>query len=89
VEFLGVDLQDDQELARDLMLRAGVTYELAVDPDGSLFPAVGGAAQGLHPGDAPAGRGRRGPGSGLRGGGRRRRRTPDGAVVADGRSVPA
>lgn len=42
VAFLGVDLQDDPKLARDLMVRTGVTYDLAVDPDGSLFAAVGG-----------------------------------------------
>lgn len=42
VTFLGVDLQDDPKLARDLVGRTGVTYELAVDPDGSLFAAVGG-----------------------------------------------
>jgi thiol-disulfide isomerase/thioredoxin len=42
VAFLGVDLQDDPKLARDLVGRTGVTYQLAVDPDGSLFAAVGG-----------------------------------------------
>lgn len=42
VTFLGVDLQDDPKLARDLATRTGVTYPLAEDPDGSLFAAVGG-----------------------------------------------
>lgn len=42
VAFLGVDLQDDRALARDLAERTGVTYPLAEDPDGSLFARVGG-----------------------------------------------
>lgn len=42
VAFLGVDLQDDRALAKDLAERTGVTYRLAEDRDGSLFAAVGG-----------------------------------------------
>jgi thiol-disulfide isomerase/thioredoxin len=42
VAFLGVDLQDDPTLARDLAKRTGVTYRLAEDPDGSVYAAVGG-----------------------------------------------
>lgn len=42
VAFLGVDLQDDPALAKDLAERTGVTYTLAEDPDGSLFAAVEG-----------------------------------------------
>lgn len=37
VAFVGVDLQDDHGLAADLIERTGVTYEIAEDPDGSLF----------------------------------------------------
>jgi thiol-disulfide isomerase/thioredoxin len=42
VAFLGVDLQDDHALAKDLAARTGVTYRLAEDPDGSLFARIGG-----------------------------------------------
>jgi thiol-disulfide isomerase/thioredoxin len=42
VTFVGVDLQDDPALARDLAERTGVTYRLVEDPEGALFAAVGG-----------------------------------------------
>lgn len=41
VAFLGVGMQEsNRSLAEDLVERTGVTYELADDPDGSLFAAV-------------------------------------------------
>ena len=42
VVFLGVNLQDSEEAARDVIERTGVTYDLARDPDGELFTAFGG-----------------------------------------------
>lgn len=42
VTFLGVDLQDDRGLARDLIRRTGVTYAMAEDPNGTLFSAIRG-----------------------------------------------
>lgn len=42
VVFLGVNLQDTPSAAREVVDRTGVTYELARDPDGALFTALGG-----------------------------------------------
>jgi thiol-disulfide isomerase/thioredoxin len=42
VVFLGIDVQDTPAAARQVVERTGVTYELAVDPDGALFTAFGG-----------------------------------------------
>lgn len=42
VAFLGVGMRESsRSLAEDLVERTGVTYELAEDPDGSLFTEVG------------------------------------------------
>lgn len=42
VTLLGVNLQDGDEAARDVVERTGVTYGLARDPQGELFVAFGG-----------------------------------------------
>lgn len=42
VRFVGVDLEDRDELALKLARETGVTYELVKDPDGAYFDAVGG-----------------------------------------------
>jgi cytochrome c biogenesis protein CcmG, thiol:disulfide interchange protein DsbE len=42
VAFLGVSMRESsRSLAEDLVERTGVTYELAEDPEGSLFTEVG------------------------------------------------
>jgi cytochrome c biogenesis protein CcmG, thiol:disulfide interchange protein DsbE len=41
VTFLGVNLQDTDEAALEVVEQTGVTYELARDPDGELFTAFG------------------------------------------------
>lgn len=42
VTFLGVNLQDTEEPARNVIEATGVTYELARDPTGALFTEFGG-----------------------------------------------
>lgn len=37
VTFIGLNTQDEPELARDLAAQTGVTYDLGRDPDGELF----------------------------------------------------
>ena len=37
VRFLGLNTQDSREAADELVERTGVTYDLALDPDGDLF----------------------------------------------------
>ncbi|MPY81573.1 MAG: redoxin domain-containing protein, partial [Actinophytocola sp.] len=39
---LGVNLQDAEDAALEVVERTGVTYDLARDPDGALFTAFGG-----------------------------------------------
>lgn len=39
VRFLGLNTQDDRKSADELVERTGVTYDLALDPDGDLFGA--------------------------------------------------
>jgi len=39
VRFLGLNTQDDRASADELVERTGVTYDLALDPDGELFRA--------------------------------------------------
>jgi cytochrome c biogenesis protein CcmG, thiol:disulfide interchange protein DsbE len=39
VRFLGLNTQDDRAAADQLVERTGVTYDLALDPDGELFRA--------------------------------------------------
>lgn len=39
VRFLGLNTQDDRASADQLVERTGVTYDLALDPDGELFRA--------------------------------------------------
>lgn len=42
VAFLGVNLEDDQGDALDLVAETGVTYDLAADPAGLLWREIGG-----------------------------------------------
>jgi len=42
VAFIGVNLQDDQALAKELAEETGVTYLLARDPQGVVYAAFGG-----------------------------------------------
>lgn len=42
VEFVGVDVADDAEAARELAAQTGVTYRLADDPDSAVFQSFGG-----------------------------------------------
>lgn len=42
VAFLGVNVQDNRDLAMDVVEKTGVTYELAEDPEGKLFTEFGG-----------------------------------------------
>lgn len=42
IAFLGVNVQDNRELAMDVVEQTGVTYELAEDPEGRLFTEFGG-----------------------------------------------
>lgn len=42
VAFLGVNVQDNRDLALDVVEQTGVTYDLADDPDGQLFAQLGG-----------------------------------------------
>lgn len=44
VAFLGVNLQDSVATGRELAERTGITYDLARDPDGTLFTRLGGTA---------------------------------------------
>ena len=44
VRFVGVDRADDVAMAQELAARTGVTYELVVDPDSTLFAALGARA---------------------------------------------
>lgn len=44
VRFLGVNLQDPMEDGRAIVERTGVTYDIARDPNGDLFAALGGTA---------------------------------------------
>ena len=37
VRFIGLNTQDELELARALAAQTGVTYDLGLDPDGALF----------------------------------------------------
>ena len=41
VAFLGVNIQDEREAALELVDEAGVLFDLAEDPDGSLYLAFG------------------------------------------------
>lgn len=41
VRFLGLNTQDDRASADELVERTGVTYDLALDPDGELLRAFG------------------------------------------------
>lgn len=41
IAFLGVNVQDNRELAMDVVEETGVTYDLAEDPDGRLFTEFG------------------------------------------------
>lgn len=41
VDFLGVATQDDRQAALNVVDVTGVTYDLAEDPDGALFRALG------------------------------------------------
>lgn len=42
IQFLGVALQDTPGDAKVLVERTGVTYPVALDPDGALFQSLGG-----------------------------------------------
>ncbi len=42
VAFLGMNLQDEREQANDLVERTAVLFDLAEDPDGSLYLELGG-----------------------------------------------
>lgn len=42
VDFVGIDVADDPEAARDLAEQTGVTYRLAEDPDSAVFQSFGG-----------------------------------------------
>ncbi len=42
VAFLGMNLRDDAESAQRILDATGVTYDLAIDPDGAIFAAFGG-----------------------------------------------
>jgi thiol-disulfide isomerase/thioredoxin len=42
VAFLGINLQDTRAAAKRTLNQTGVTYDLAVDPEGELFSALGG-----------------------------------------------
>lgn len=42
VAFLGIDVQDNRDLALDVVDDTGVTYDLAEDPEGELFAQFGG-----------------------------------------------
>lgn len=37
IEFIGINTQDELAQATDLVEQTGVTYDLALDPDGELF----------------------------------------------------
>ena len=42
VNFVGVDVADDAEAARELAAQTGVSYRLADDPDSAVFRSFGG-----------------------------------------------
>lgn len=42
VAFLGMNLQDEPAAAQQIVDSTGVTYDLALDPDGAVFAAFGG-----------------------------------------------
>ena len=42
VVSLGVNIQDEREAALELIEETGVSFDLAVDPDGDLYVAFGG-----------------------------------------------
>jgi cytochrome c biogenesis protein CcmG, thiol:disulfide interchange protein DsbE len=42
VAFIGVDVMDQQEAAKEFAKRTGVTYTLATDKDASIFKRLGG-----------------------------------------------
>lgn len=42
VAFLGVNLRDEPDAAQRIVDATGVTYDLALDPDGAVFAAFGG-----------------------------------------------
>lgn len=42
IAFLGVNVQDNRDLAMEVVEETGVTYELAEDPEGELFTGFGG-----------------------------------------------
>jgi peroxiredoxin len=42
VAFLGMNLQDEPSAAQQIVAATGVGYDLALDPDGSVFAAFGG-----------------------------------------------
>lgn len=42
VAFLGVNIQDEREKALELVAETGVLFDLAEDPDGSLYTTLGG-----------------------------------------------
>lgn len=44
VTFLGVNIQDDLELAEELVAQTGVTYPLAMDPEGKVYERLEGFA---------------------------------------------
>lgn len=43
VGFLGINQSDSIDAAKDLARKTGVTYRLAIDPQGQIFQAFGGA----------------------------------------------
>ena len=42
VDFLGMNIQDEREMAVELVEETGVLFDLAEDPDGALYTALGG-----------------------------------------------
>jgi hypothetical protein len=42
VAFLGLNIQDDRSRALELVDETGVLFDLAEDPDGALYTALGG-----------------------------------------------
>jgi cytochrome c biogenesis protein CcmG/thiol:disulfide interchange protein DsbE len=44
VTFVGIAVQDRPDDAADIVRRTGVTYDTGLDPDGTIFQAIGGVA---------------------------------------------
>ncbi|MGQ0826545.1 MAG: TlpA family protein disulfide reductase [Actinomycetota bacterium] len=44
VQFLGINLQDSDAAARNLIADTGITYDIARDPNGTLFQSFGALA---------------------------------------------